>query len=235
MFTTDRVWLFGALAALTLLAQPRPAAADNDPVDQKVKLKKGDRIIFLGDSLTALAIKDRHVPEGKGYVPLVRAALKDRGVEVDAVATGGHRVPDLLKRVDQDVIARKPTVVVIQIGVNDAGRGVTPEQFKEQLETLIGKLQSGGAEVVLCSCTCRVEGYHPNDPMDKKLDALADVARRIAREKKLPLNDLRKAFIEYWVKHNPENKKSGFLTYDGNHWTEAGHRYVAEQMLKKFQ
>ena len=235
MFTTDRVWLFGALAALTLLAPPRPAAADNDPADQKVKLKQGDKIIFLGDSLTALAIKDRHVPEGKGYVPLVRAALKDRGVEVDAVATGGHRVPDLLKRVDQDVIARKPTVVVIQIGVNDASSGVTPAQFKEQLETLIGKLHSGEAQVVLCSCTCRVEGYNPDNALDKKLDALADAARAIAREKKLPLNDLRRAFIDYWKKHNPDNKKSGFLTYDGNHWTGAGHQYVAEQMLKKFQ
>jgi len=40
------------------------------------------------------------VPDGKGYVPLVRAALKEKGVEVDAVATGGHRVPDLLARVD---------------------------------------------------------------------------------------------------------------------------------------
>jgi hypothetical protein len=25
------------------------------------------------------------------------------------------------------------------------------------------------------------------------------------------------------------------LTYDGNHWTEAGHKFVAEQMLKKFK
>ena len=29
-------------------------------------------------------------------------------------------------------------------------------------------------------------------------------------------------------------KQKGFLTYDGNHWTEAGHKYVAEQMLNKF-
>jgi lysophospholipase L1-like esterase len=61
------------------------------------------------------------------------------------------------------------------------------------------------------------------------------VARTIAREKKLPLNDLRKAFIEYWKKHNPDNKAKGFLTYDGNHWTEEGHKFVAEQMLKKFK
>ena len=35
--------------------------------------------------------------------------------------------------------------------------------------------------------------------------------------------------------NDPENKPKGFLTYDGNHWTETGHKYVAEQMLKKFK
>src|SRR5262245_7105899 len=222
------------LLALSLLVPAAPAAED-DPATATIALKKGDKIIFFGDSLTALAVKDRNVPEGKGYVPLVREALKDKGVEVDAVATGGHKVTDLLKRVDKDVIDKKPTVVVIQIGVNDAGAGVTPQKFEEQLKELIGKVEKGGAKVVLCSCTCRVEGYNPDNAMDKKLDALADVARSITKEKKIPLNDLRKAFIDYWKKHNKENKTKGFLTYDGNHWTEEGHRYVAEQMLKKFK
>src|SRR5262245_62160649 len=222
------------LLALSLLVPAAPAA-DDDPATATITLKKGDKIIFFGDSLTALAIKDRNVPEGKGYVPLVREAMKNRDVEVDAVATGGHRVPNLLDRVDKDVLSKKPTIVVIQIGVNDAGGGVTPEKFKGQLEELIDKLQKGGAKVVLCTCTCRVEGYNPSNDMDKKLDALADAARAIADEKDLPVNDLRKAFIEYWKKNNPDNKTKGFLTYDGNHWTEEGHRYVAEQMLKKFK
>src|SRR5262245_59649638 len=206
-----------------------------DPASRQVQLKKGDRIIFFGDSLTALAIKDSHVPDGKGYVTLVRAALTAREVEVDAVATGGHKVTDLLKRVDQDVLAKKPTLVVIQIGVNDASAGVTPELFKAQLEELIGKLQRGGARVIQCTCTCRIEGYDRENVMDKKLDALAEVARAIAREKQLPLVDLRKAFIDYWKTNNPENRPKGFLTYDGNHWTETGHKFVAEQMLKKFK
>jgi isoamyl acetate esterase len=225
--------LFRILAALAVALLPFHIRAQ-DPASRQVQLKKGDRIIFFGDSLTALAVNDPNVPEGKGYVPLVRAALKDRGVEVDAVATGGHKVSDLLKRVDRDVLAKKPTIVVIQIGVNDAGAGVTPELFKAQLEELIGKLQQGGVTVIQCACTCRIEGYDPGNPMDKKLDALAEVARLIAREKQLPLVDLRQAFIDYWKTHNPENKPKGFLTYDGNHWTEAGHKYVAEQMLKKF-
>jgi len=226
---SGRSWCLSA--ALSILA----GAAGGDPAARKVELKKGDRVLFLGDSLTALAIQDKNVPEGKGYVPLVREALKAKGVEVDAVATGGHKVTDLLQRVDKDVLTKKPTWVVIQIGVNDASAGVMPEKFKSQLEELIEKLEKGGARVIQCTCTCRIEGYSPEDPMDRKLDALAEVARDIARERDLPLVDLRQAFREYWKKHNPENKPRGFLTYDGNHWTEAGHKYVAEQMLQKLE
>ena len=207
--------------------------ADDDPAEMKYELKKGDKIIFLGDSLTALAVKDGRVPEGKGYVPLVREALKDKGVEVDAVATGGHQVPNLIARLEKDVFPKKPTIVVIQIGVND--RGNTAEKFKANLEELIGRLQKEGIKVVLCSCTCARETYNPDSADDMKLNSFADAARAIAKEKKIPLNDLRKAFIEYWKKNNPDNKPSGFLTYDGNHWTETGHKYVAEQMLKKFK
>lgn len=223
------------LALLAGLVFSPGAWAEDEPATKTIELKKGDKVIFFGDSLTALAIKDRNVPEGKGYVPLVREALKEKGVEVDAVATGGHKVTDLLKRVDKDVIAKKPTVVFIQIGVNDQGAGVTPEQFKAQLEELIAKLQKGGAQVVQCTCTCRREGYDPKDTGDKKLDALAEAARTVAKEKKLALVDLRKAFIAYWKEHNPDNKTKGFLTYDGNHWTEAGHKFVAQQMLKKLK
>jgi len=226
---SGRSWCLST--ALSILA----GAAGGDPAAKKVELKKGDRVLFFGDSLTALAMEDKNVPEGKGYVPLVREALKAKGVEVDAVATGGHKVTDLLQRVDRDVLAKKPTHVVIQIGVNDASAGVTPAMFKSQLEELIQKLEKGGARVIQCTCTCRIEGYSPEDPMDRKLDALAEIARAIAKERDLPLVDLRQAFREYWKTHNPENKPRGFLTYDGNHWTEAGHKYVADQMLKMLE
>jgi lysophospholipase L1-like esterase len=102
-------------------------------------------------------------------------------------------------------------LVVIQIGVNDASAGVAPEAFKSQLEELIGKLQKSGAQVIQCTCTCRVEGYNASDGFDKKLDALAEAARAVAREKKLPLVDLRSAFIDYWKKHNPDNQPRASL------------------------
>ncbi len=35
--------------------------------------------------------------------------------------------------------------------------------------------------------------------------------------------------------NNPDNKASGILTYDGNHFNDAGHVFVAEQMMGKFE
>src|SRR5262245_17477055 len=120
-------WLMiPASLSVGLLVAP-PGTAGEGPSDRKVQLKNGDRIIFFGDSLTALAGTEQPKKYvSRGYVRIVREALQkahwDKNVEVEWVATGGHTVPDLLKRVDKDVIARKPTIVVIQIGCNDARR-----------------------------------------------------------------------------------------------------------------
>jgi lysophospholipase L1-like esterase len=213
-------------------AAPWSSAAEDDVADATVTLKKGDHVLFFGDSLTAQALGE------KGYVTLVREAMKkkypDREVQVSAVATGGHTVPDLLKRLDRDVLPKKPTIVVIQIGCNDARR-IPQETFKSGLEELIDRLQKAGIQVIQCSLTSVGEKHDGTNPNDAKLEAFAETARKIAREKKVPLNDLRKAFVDYWKKNNPENKPSGLLTRDGNHFNDTGHEFVAEQMLKKFK
>ena len=62
-----------------------------------------------------------------------------------------------------------------------------------------------------------------------------EIQRQVIKAKNVPFNDLRKAFVEHWKKNNPDNKSSGILTYDGNHFNDAGMRFVAEQMLKGFK
>jgi lysophospholipase L1-like esterase len=218
---------------------PNGAAAADDLAEQKVKLKQGDRILFFGDSLTELAGNEQpkqHVT--KGYVRIVREALeqthKDKKIDVSWVATGGHTVPDLLARVDKDVIAKKPTIVVIQIGCNDARR-IPVEKFKSSLEELIDKLQKADIQVIQCTLTSVGEKHDGTNSGDDKLEEFAAVQREIAAAKKIPLNDLRKAFVAHWKKNNAENKGSGILTYDGNHFNDAGMQFVAERMLSKFE
>lgn len=228
-----------SLATASLLLSPVAALNADDVAGKQIDLKPGDKIVFFGDSLTSLAGDEKpkeHVT--KGYVRIFNEALQakypDKMLEVGWVATGGHTVPDLLKRVDADVIAKKPTIVVIQIGCNDARR-IPKETFKTSLVELIEKLQNAGIQVVQCSLTSVGEKHDGTNKDDPKLDEFAQVEREVAQAKQIPLNDLRKAFIAHWKQHNPGNKPSGILTYDGNHFNQRGMEFVGAQMLSKFK
>jgi isoamyl acetate esterase len=233
---SSRLWILSLSAVLLMTTAAR---AEDDVSGATVTLKKGDSIIFLGDSLTELAGREapkEHVT--KGYVRIVQEKLsekhKDKEIKVDWVATGGHTVPDLLKRVDKDVMAKKPTIVFIQIGCNDARR-LPADTFKSGLEELIDKLQAAGIQVIQCSLTSVGEKHDGTNRDDEKLEAFAQIARDVAAAKKVPLNDLRKAFVAHWKEHNKDNKGSGLLTYDGNHFNQAGHAFVAARMLEKLK
>jgi lysophospholipase L1-like esterase len=217
--------------ATAIALQPMVATAD-DVSTLKVKLKQGDRLVFFGDSLTAQALGPT------GYVTLVRSAIADKykgmGIEVDAVATGGHTVPDLLKRLDKDVLSKKPTIVVIQIGCNDARR-IAKDVFKSGLLELHERLGKAGVQVVQCSLTTVGEKHDGSNKSDPQLEEFAQVEREVAQANRIPLNDLRKAFMDHLKQHNPQNKPSGILTNDGNHFNDVGQKFVAEQMLSKFE
>ena len=228
-----------ALALATVFVLCLGASA-GDP-DRKVELKKGDRILFFGDSLTYLAGKEEPKKQvTKGYVRIVQETLDkthpNLGIQVDWVATGGHTVPDLIKRLDKDVLPKKPTIVVIQIGCNDARRkNMTKDSFKASLEELIDRLQKEKIQVIQCTLTSVGEKHDGTNPADPALEAFAEVQRQVIKAKNVPYNDLRKAFVAYWKANNPDNKGSGILTYDGNHWNDRGMQFVAAEMLKRFK
>ena len=96
-------------------------------------------------------------------------------------------------------------------------------------------LQAAGIQVIQCTLTSVGEKHDGTNANDAKLEEFAQIEREVAKAKNVPLNDLRNAFVAHWRQHNPDNKPSGILTYDGNHFTQAGHEFVAAQMLKKFK
>ncbi len=220
------------LPSVLLFANPA-LSADGDPV----ALKKGEKIIFLGDSIT------QGGGGPKGYVTLIKNALtekyKDLGIEIVNAGISGNKVPDLQRRLDKDVLAKKPTLVVIYIGINDVwhglndpAKGTSKEKFEEGLKEIIGKIKGAGARVVLCTPTVIGEKSGGANKADGKLDDYSDIGRRIAKELKLPLCDLRKAFVDYLKDGNKDNKDRGVLTTDTVHLNEAGNKLIAETMLK---
>lgn len=212
-----------------LLLAPVAAADDAPP------LKKGERIVFLGDSITQAGV-------GKtGYVTLIKNVLAEKhpdlGIEVIGAGISGNKVPDLQKRLDKDVLARKPTLVVIYIGINDVWhgemkppRGTPKDQFEAGLKDIIGKVKDAGARVVLCTPT--VIGEKKANRLDAQLDEYADVSRAVAKATGATLCDLRAAFRDHLGANNPDDKEKGLLTTDRVHLNEAGNKLVAETMLK---
>jgi lysophospholipase L1-like esterase len=205
--------------------------------DELVPLKKGERIVFLGDSITQGGV-------GKnGYVTKIKEELqskhKDLDIEIIGAGISGNKVPNLQSRVDKDVIAKKPTIVYIYIGINDVwhgekdpAKGTTPEKFEAGLKEVIGKCTAAGAKVILCTPTVIGEKKAGANSLDAKLDEYAGISRKVATELKLPLCDLRKAFVDYIKDNNPEDKEKGILTSDRVHLNDAGNKFVADTMLK---
>lgn len=195
-----------------------------------------ERIIFFGDSITELGVKPN------GYVSLVRDSLNTLGLSIDIIGAGisGNKISDLHARVDADVISKRPTIVVIYIGINDvwhfefARKGLTgtsKDDFRSGLEKLVEQIQTAGAKAILCTPSVIGEKKDGQNKYDELLDEYSDISRNIANAKGVLLCDLRKAFLEYLKSNNPQNLEKNILTYDGVHLNDFGNRMVAQKII----
>ncbi|MGB8852341.1 MAG: Dabb family protein [Pirellulales bacterium] len=196
---------------------------------------KGERIVFLGDSITQAGAGPG------GYVTLVREAiatgLPEAGVEVIGAGISGNKVPDLERRLDRDVIAKQPTTVVMYIGINDVwhsqrGQGTARDVFEAGLRSLVERIRAAGARVILCTPSVIGEKATGTNPLDAMLDDYAGVTRTVAADLKTGLVDLRKHFVTHLAAEKKEQTDRGLLTTDGVHLNAAGNRFVADRMLE---
>jgi lysophospholipase L1-like esterase len=182
--------------------------------------------------------------EPGGYVRLVRDTLAARhpGLDLEIIGAGisGNKVPDLQERLATDVIALKPSVVFVYIGINDvwhstmAWGGTPKDRFEDGLKRIIDRITAAGANAVLCTPTVIGERHDGTNPLDDMLDEYAGINRRVARAAGIPLLDLRKIFLKYLRTDNLENVDDGILTNDGVHLNDAGNRLVASEVLHVF-
>ena len=104
-------------------------------------------ILVLGDSLSA----EYGLARGSGWVALLEQRLKRGGVRArvvnasvsgDTTAGGRSRLPALLQQ-------HRPAVVVIELGGNDALRGLPLAGTRDNLRAMIRASREAGARVLL--------------------------------------------------------------------------------------
>ena len=105
------------------------------------------RILVVGDSLSA----EYGLVRGTGWVALLGARLVQRKIDAalanasisgDTTAGGRSRLPALLRQ-------HKPTLVVLELGGNDALRGLPLEQTRANLLEMTRAARAAGAKVVV--------------------------------------------------------------------------------------
>lgn len=171
------------------------------------------RILALGDSLTA----GYGLPTEEGFTEQLEAALLDAGVKARVVNGGvsGDTSAGGLARVDW-LLAEKPAVVIVELGANDALRGLEPAETRRNIDALVAKVKKYGARVVLTGMMA---------PPNLGREYAAEFNRifpEIAKEHKVALYP----FFLDGVAANPALNQS-----DGIHPNAKGVTVIVERML----
>jgi isoamyl acetate esterase len=194
------------------------------------------KVIFFGDSITQAGVG------AGGYITKMKEAVEQKGLtkkyDLIGAGIGGNKVYDLFLRMEDDVLAKKPNVVVIYVGVNDvwhkagAGTGTDQDKFEKFYVALIKKMQAQGIKIICCTPACIGEKTDFSNQQDGDINQYSQIIRNVAAKNNCEVCDLRKEFLAYNLQNNSENKEKGILTTDRVHLNPAGNQLVADLLLK---
>lgn len=212
-----------------------------------MKLKAGNRLVFIGDSVTDMGRKRENEapseglfePLGTGYPHVVSGLLNavypDVMVRITNVGISGNTVLDLKRRWQRDVLDLKPDWLSVMIGINDvwrqfdlpqmAEKHVLPDVYEATLRELVVKTLptlSGG----LVLMTPYYIEPRKDDPMRKRMDEYGAICRKIAADTGVIFVDLQAAFDRVLKYHNPN-----YITWDRVHPNIYGATVIAKAFL----
>jgi lysophospholipase L1-like esterase len=138
---------------------------------------------------------------------------------------GGQDAPEELTRLDTDVIALHPQLVIWQVGANGAMRRADPSEFHRMVEEGVNRLLKAGIDVILMD----------NQRSPKLLAAvehivLEDSLKHVAQETGVNLFS-RSHLMDAW---SDEGSKPGlFIATDGLHHNDLGYLCVSQALARQ--
>lgn len=171
------------------------------------------RIVCLGDSIT----------DGHTYPLMVQAALREAGKPVPVMINAGiagDYAGGMLQRLECDVFARDPDIVLLLSGVNDWAYKQKLPDYLANMTAIIDRVTAKKIKLVLLTLT----------PLRKKesqqeLAAWSDAIRKLAKDKRVQLADISAVFAPH-VAAGEE-----IWEPDGVHLSFAGYRIMAGGVL----
>ena len=204
-------------------------------VAQGQLVKSGEKIAFLGDSIT-----QQGAGGPGGYVRLVISGLEANGVKAEAIPAGvsGNKSNQMLERLGHAVLDKKPDWMTLSCGVNDVWhgeKGIPLDQYKQNITKIVDRCQAAGIKVLILTATMIREDQ--SNEFNQKLVAYNAFLRTLAAEKKCALADLNadmQSALALAKKTQPRPANGNYLTGDGVHMGPAGNQMMALGVLKGF-
>ncbi|HTL31329.1 MAG TPA: SGNH/GDSL hydrolase family protein [Tepidisphaeraceae bacterium] len=203
-----------------------------------ISVSRETKILFIGDSITDCGRASDPDGIGVGYVRNIRdyLACKDPATAPHVTNTGisGHKVTDLAQRWQSDVLAHKPDVLSVKIGVNDVWHtlagygGVEIDRYIVTYREILGQVKERlpNCAIVLCepSVIDPPQPSHANTELEPYIQAVHSLAVEFAVEAMVPLHE---EFVRM------RNLRPDILwTTDGVHPTSTGHMLIARTWLR---
>ena len=182
------------------------------------------RVVAFGDSITGVYY---HTGSRRAWCDMLGEALRklypQTEIQMFNAGISGHTSGDGLARIDRDVIAHQPHLVVVMFGMNDCARNDL-DAFRKNIEAIVARCRAAGSEVVLCT----PNDVFANEPRPReRLAKYAQTVRDVAVELKVPLADCYRAYDDVRRKNNTD---WCLLMSETIHPNMNGHKLFAEIM-----
>ena len=174
-----------------------------------------ERIVFLGDSIT----------DGFTYPLLLRQALADAGrpapVCINA-GIAGDTAAGMRARLARDVLAHRPTLMTLMVGLNDVMRKVPPADYERDVAAILDEARAARLPVLLLTTTCLGPKHTAVEP---QLAEYNTRVRRLAQRDGVRLVEINGPMTAARDRGEP------VLEADQVHLTFAGYRVLTRVLL----
>ena len=188
-----------ALCATAILLAGLPATRAAEP---KLELKDNDVWVMAGDSITAQRLHTNYIEAFyRVRHPELHLHFRNSGIS-------GNTAGAVLSRFDDDVAVFKPTIVSVELGMNDANSGKPPDAYIKGMKELIARIRALPAQPVLISSSPVDDGSLPGDWKSARcenIDAYTNALKKLAEEENVVVVDQYHPLLELWG----QNRRKG--------------------------
>jgi lysophospholipase L1-like esterase len=184
-------------ATALLLAAALPATS----AEPTFPLKDGDVWVMAGDSITAQHLHSNYF-EAFCFAryPNLKFAFRNSGV-------GGHTIPSTMARFDYDIAIWKPTIVSVELGMNDSGNTAT-EKFIANMGEFDAMIRKAGARPIYLTASPVNDGNTMTTLSGRnvRLNEYANALKKFAAGKEAPFADQFHQVIDMWGANKPNEQ-----------------------------